>query len=162
MNRGGRSKQAGEETPVLEQRDTVVMAREYLKKHPEACKLDRPTVGRSSYGGVRKGCEVGQHGSMTCVSAFLGEKNWSRSKVGRLLEIADKLHESLAKSIAPPTGSRKGGHAAMEECYQCYQTTPFLCPPLAPIDFCLAPVGPLSLLLAIKTRDFAGFLKRFF
>jgi hypothetical protein len=66
---------AGEETPVPEQRDTVVMARDYLKKHPEACR------NHSSHGGTNeksaqadgRGGKTHDHGSVTCVAAFLGE-----------------------------------------------------------------------------------------
>src|SRR5712692_3596326 len=48
------------------------LTKRYLLEHPEACKLGHPPSGRSSeHGGVRKGCEVGEHGSTTCIAEFL-------------------------------------------------------------------------------------------
>jgi len=58
---------------VLEQRDAIVLARDHLKKHPEECKvLLRPTVGRSK-NPKDHGDKLHEHGSISCVAAFLGE-----------------------------------------------------------------------------------------
>ena len=58
---------------MLEQRDAIVLARDHLKKHPEECKvLLRPTVGRSK-NPKDHGDKLHEHGSISCVAAFLGE-----------------------------------------------------------------------------------------
>ena len=62
---------AGEETPVLEQRDAVVMVRDYLKKHPEACKIDLLSHSGTANGKRGRGRLPGEqheHGSVTCVA----------------------------------------------------------------------------------------------
>jgi hypothetical protein len=67
---------AGYETPLPEQRDTVLMAQEYLEAHPEACRWELPSDGRTatrSPKGGRLPGEQHQHGSVTCITAFLGE-----------------------------------------------------------------------------------------
>ncbi len=56
-----------------------------LKKHPDACK-EYPSHGGT---GIKGAAKKHEHGSVTCVAAFLGETNWNRTKVGVLLEIAD-------------------------------------------------------------------------
>ena len=55
---------AGEETPVLEQRDAVVMVRDYLKKHPDACK-EYPSHGGT---GIKGAAKKHEHGSVSCVA----------------------------------------------------------------------------------------------
>jgi hypothetical protein len=42
-----------------------------------------------------------EHGSLSCIVAFLGETNWSRSKVGRILEAANNLDPFVVSKVAP-------------------------------------------------------------
>jgi hypothetical protein len=79
---------------VGEQQDTVLLAKKYIVEHPEACKV-------SHRGTPSKTGEQHEHGSVNCVAAFLGEENWSRSQVGRLLLFSEKLDPSLMQKIAP-------------------------------------------------------------
>lgn len=84
---------AGEGASFAEQQDTVVMAQKYLREHPEACKTH--PVRRAQGGGSPH-----EHGSEHCVSAFLGEENWSRDKVHGLIKM-ESLHEDLKQIVAP-------------------------------------------------------------
>jgi hypothetical protein len=43
------------------------------------------------------------HGSAACVSAYLGEKNWTLTVVKEHLQIEDRLDDSLKKEIAART-----------------------------------------------------------
>ena len=52
--------------------------------HPEACKAIHPTVGQMT-SKQKSGEARHEHGSVSCVVAFLGEENWSHRKVGDLL-----------------------------------------------------------------------------
>ena len=60
------------------------MVREYLLKHFDACKAIRPTVGQMTPA-EKSGAARHECGSVRCITAFLGEENWSKSRVGRLL-----------------------------------------------------------------------------
>src|ERR1700687_181535 len=73
------------------------LPKEYVIEHPMACKrFGLPTVSKPKHegrGGVTVGCAVGDHGGQECISAFLGETNWSRSKVGRVIEASEKKRD---------------------------------------------------------------------
>jgi ParB-like nuclease family protein len=108
---------AGPEESVEAQCDVVVAARERLLKNPELCKQlahDEPPV-------AKHGHAQHEHGSERCVAAYLGEENWSRPKVNRLLQLANNFDKSLLKDIAPEGGKngsdrrkRIGVNAALE------------------------------------------------
>ena len=62
--------------------------------------------------------------------------------------------------LFPLSHGRIGNKIVVREtCYQYYQKSRFLRPRLAPPDLCLAPLVPLSLLLATQKCDFARVLK---
>jgi hypothetical protein len=68
------------------------MARDHLREHPEACKVEFPShrgIKTSPKGGRPpiSDCERGKHGTVTCVAAFLGEKNWSRTRIDAPLSV---------------------------------------------------------------------------
>ncbi len=55
----------------------MVLARQFLIDHPEACKIkaSRPTLGH--LGQREKQADTQhEHGSARCIVAFLGDKNW--------------------------------------------------------------------------------------
>jgi hypothetical protein len=81
---------AGGEATIRAQIDTVNLAKHYLETHPTACKLVRPTVGQTK-NPKDHGDVLHEHGSLNCIVAFLGESNWSRSKVDRVLQAATQL-----------------------------------------------------------------------
>lgn len=86
---------AGGEESVEAQVDVIRIARNHLRKHPEACKQqvsgNRTAVKKH---GHEQEC---QHGSVRCLLAFLGEKNWSKTKVADLAVIADGLDIDLLR-----------------------------------------------------------------
>jgi len=102
---------AGEGATAAEQIDVVRFAREYLRKNPTACKYV-PSNGRTAHPEKARHTSSHEHGSVDCVLSFLGENNWSRSKVADFLLMASNLDEVVKQQIAPPTGSRSGpgGH----------------------------------------------------
>jgi hypothetical protein len=86
----------------------VSLAKKYLLGHPEACKVshrgtasktgEQPEVCKvepSSHGGTQPRSKFAskehEHGSLNCIVAFLGESNWSRSKVDRIIQASTKL-----------------------------------------------------------------------
>ncbi len=75
---------------TVEQRDTVLLAKRYLLEHSEACKARCPTVGRLGQR-EKQAATQHQHGSVSCIVAFLGKENWSHRKVGDLLMIFGKV-----------------------------------------------------------------------
>jgi hypothetical protein len=79
---------ASEGASLAEQVDMVIAAHKWLKANVDSCKTARPTTGRTNM--IREGCfaEKPEYGGCTCITAFLGEANWSRSKVRRCLEMA--------------------------------------------------------------------------
>lgn len=97
---------AGDEESPAAQMDVVRIAREYIIEHPEACKFQ--VIQRES-DEKRGGNNPHEHGSNRCVAAFLGEANWNQPKVSRLSAM-DTLAPEAKALIAPPTGSREGGH----------------------------------------------------
>lgn len=65
---------------VEAQADIVRLAAKHLAENPEACRFRAP--------GARKaGGRPHEHGSVECVSAFLEDKKWGRTKVAELLRI---------------------------------------------------------------------------
>jgi ParB-like nuclease domain len=85
---------AGPEESVEAQCDVVVAARERLLKNPELCKL--PHRGAASKTG-----EQHEHGSERCIAAYLGEENWGKTKVDRLLQLATNFDRSLLRDLTP-------------------------------------------------------------
>jgi hypothetical protein len=85
---------AGAEASLREQIDTVSTAQKFLKEHSVSCKV-------SHRGTASKTGEQHEHGSLNCIVAFLGDANWSRSKVGRILEAANKLDPFVVSKVAP-------------------------------------------------------------
>lgn len=101
-------------------KSAVVCARKWLVQHPESCKLypgqtpEKFRVQREHETPSRNGrppiddCERGKHGSQECIAAFLGENNWSRKKVDRLLDKADL--DDDAKALANTDFVRPSNH----------------------------------------------------
>lgn len=94
-----------------EQIDTVALARTWLQKNPASCVLKKLIVQREQKTPSSKGgrpsisdCERDKHGTEECITAFLGDKNWSRSKVHRLLQLGG-LHDEV-KAITSFGGDR--------------------------------------------------------
>src|SRR5260370_41458735 len=77
------------------------MVRDYLRKHPEACKWNHASHGGTHGKRPQGGGKEHEHGSVTCVAAFLGETNWNRTKVGVLLEIAASVTLCRAAPFGP-------------------------------------------------------------
>jgi hypothetical protein len=67
------------------------------------------TVTPCKGGSHPHGSEFAPHGSLACIVAFLGEANWSRSKVRRLLEISAEQTAGpwTHRSALPFAGQRK-------------------------------------------------------
>lgn len=106
---------AGAEASLREQIDTVTTARKFLLKHNEACKVDVSSHGgtkRDSLGRVNEG-KPHEHGSLNCVVAFLGDANWSRSKVGRILEASNTLDPFVVSKVAPVGTTHPGRQQAL-------------------------------------------------
>jgi hypothetical protein len=61
-------------------------------------KLETPAAGLSSYGGSRRGCKHGVHGSAECISHFLSEKNWKQSTIYSYLGIAEDVADHVANN----------------------------------------------------------------
>lgn len=57
-------------------------ARQLLIANPEWCK-EQLSHGETPVAkhGREQGCSIGEHGSLNCVLAFLGEENWSRALI---------------------------------------------------------------------------------
>ena len=86
---------AGDETALEAQCDTVIMVQEKLQDGTFKCR------GISAHDGQKIGRgRPHECGSEHCISAFLGDKNWSRSKVNRLLTISD-LPPDVTRSVTP-------------------------------------------------------------
>ena len=81
---------AGDEESVEAQVDVVRLARSYLKKNPEACKVTLQSVAKPKDEGGRPH----EHGSERCVLAFLGENTWNERKVHNLFVLADRVDAS--------------------------------------------------------------------
>jgi hypothetical protein len=71
---------ASEGADVPEQIDAMVLVKKFLKANPSVCKVtgrlmtNRPVKPRGHEGGSRD--EQHEHGSTSCIVAFLGEQNW--------------------------------------------------------------------------------------
>ncbi len=63
--------------PLSGQVDTVVLTRKFLRENHNTCPLSGQVLPKG--GNIKHEC-----GSVRCVSTFLGEKNWSRTKVSEL------------------------------------------------------------------------------
>jgi hypothetical protein len=87
----------GSEESVAAQVDVIRLARSYLRNYPAACKQQvsdcRTPVQKH---GHEQEC---QHGSVRCLLAFLGEVNWSKTKIADLVRIADHLDNVLLKNV---------------------------------------------------------------
>lgn len=85
-----------EEESVEAQVDVVRLASGHLKKNTSACVwITLPTTGKVRRDAITKH----KHGSEHCISAFLGDKNWSRQKISDLLRLEDKLDKSVLKTL---------------------------------------------------------------
>jgi hypothetical protein len=93
---------AGGEATIRAQIDTVNLAKRYLEANPTACKVVPSHGGTklSSRGRDGEGASH-EHGSLNCIVAFLGESNWSRSKVDRVLQAATQLDPYVISVVAP-------------------------------------------------------------
>jgi hypothetical protein len=116
-----------------EQIDTVALAHQQLKKHPAWCKihpphdgadkkLARPTMGQANSQRERQAVTQAEqnhiHGSVRCITAFFGDKNWSESKVGRLFRLGG-LHDDV-KAITV-FGERRVNHQGTQKGTVSYQ-----------------------------------------
>jgi hypothetical protein len=90
---------AGGEATIRAQIDTVNVAKKFLLGHPEACKLISSHRGTES--NPKGAGRHHEHGSLDCIVAFLGESNWSRSKVDRIIQASTKLDPFIISKIAP-------------------------------------------------------------
>jgi hypothetical protein len=97
-------------------RDTLLITRKFLINHPEECivisaaerlaqgmkkietDLESPAAGVSSYGGSRRGCKHGVHGSAECISKFLSDKNWKQSTIYNYLGITEDVADHVANN----------------------------------------------------------------
>jgi ParB-like nuclease family protein len=90
--------------------NVVSVARDRIIEDPTRCKLKdqllvaarpaNPSPKRGRRSG-EQGCAVGKHGSAACVSAYLGEVNWSLTRVKELLQLEDGLDRSILTSVTP-------------------------------------------------------------
>jgi ParB-like chromosome segregation protein Spo0J len=94
----------GNETPLKEQMNSLVVLRDHLKTHPEDCTY--PVAGRPD----KKRDREHVHGSKLCVAHALG---FSESKVQDILGL-EGADETLLDAAAPPTGSREGSHVTKQ------------------------------------------------
>ena len=79
--------------------DQVVATKEYLEKHKDIVHTLYDDE-RASQETITKGIGSGT------ISLFLGEKNWSKSKVADLLRMAEKLHPKIMKELMRPRAAR--------------------------------------------------------
>jgi len=104
---------ASEGTSEGDQADVIALAQRWLKAHPESCKLACPTVGQANSRRERQAATQAEqnheHGSVRCVSKFLGEFNWSKTTVARLL-VVDTLHESAKELVTAYESSSSNPH----------------------------------------------------
>jgi hypothetical protein len=94
---------AGDEESLENQIDVIRKAKQLLTSNPLWCKhLQQPSrSGTAVAPHGRDGQHV--HGSVECILAFLGENNWSHTKVGNLHQLAENADDSLLEA----TVSRK-------------------------------------------------------
>lgn len=92
---------AREEPSLTEQEHMMIAVKEYLKDHPEECRIshDRPKHLPHSKG-LTQSHRPHEHGSVECVVAFLGEENWRPTKVKALLAISEKLDVAVKSMVA--------------------------------------------------------------
>lgn len=93
---------AGKGASFDERVDVVLAARKFLQEHPESCKHVNPAAQgkRDSLGRVNDG-RTHEHGSASCVSAFLGSKTWPVKTVEELLRAGKDLAPEVRKMVAP-------------------------------------------------------------
>ena len=89
-----------------EQIDVVVMAKNWLEKNPESCQVSHDGTGGSKR--EQGGGSEHKHGSVRCITAFLGTENWSKTKVANILESVG-LHDDV-KSILHSRKSNESGN----------------------------------------------------
>ena len=83
---------SGDEETVSHQVDVVRKAKQLLIANPEWCKHLRVSSGDRTK--LSEG-RPHEHGSLECIRAFLGEHNWSHSKIGELIKLAEKAGEEV-------------------------------------------------------------------
>jgi hypothetical protein len=81
------------EASLREQIDTVLTVQKFVREHPKTCKV-------VSLHGEAKG-RPHECGSERCVSIFLGETNWSDSKVHRIIQAGTKQDPFVVSKVAP-------------------------------------------------------------
>jgi|GEM_PF-1450057 len=97
----------GETESVEAQVDVVVLAKKHLGANPAACAWQpRPNVGRGTRD-EKTAKTLHEHGSSECISAFLGENSWSKTKVQDLLRLHEKLDPTVLHMLRDESvGSR--------------------------------------------------------
>jgi hypothetical protein len=71
---------ASEGASFAEKCDMVALTRKWLRANPNSCKEIRVSV----HGGPKLEGRPHIHGSIGCISTFLGNTNWSRTAVARI------------------------------------------------------------------------------
>lgn len=94
----------GEVEELEAQMDVVKLAQEWLKKHPEAC-VCGSTLSRRPEGHAH---EQHQVGSTTCISRFLGTKNWNHDKINHLLHMSRDLDPEIKRELKDAYSDRSG------------------------------------------------------
>lgn len=94
---------AGEVEKPANQVDVIRKAKQLLEANPGWCKANSVSSRDTIRGNPNF---VHEHGSVNCILAFLGEHNWSRAKVGKLLKLAEEADDALLAA----TASRDAAH----------------------------------------------------
>lgn len=82
---------ASEGASTGEQIAVVELAQDWLKTHPESCHVsDDKTRGKRPQGGGSEHV----HGSVRCITAFLGDTNWGKDKVHGLMKFGGLSDEA--------------------------------------------------------------------
>lgn len=99
---------SGDEELITHQVDVVRKAQQLLTSNPLWCKhLVGASADRTGTSKFARHDNQHVHGSVDCILAFLGEKNWSHTKVVNLLQLA----ENADPSVLQATISRKSRHS---------------------------------------------------
>ena len=102
----GNENQPNRQSCVAAQVDQVGLAKGFLEKNPGSCVWS----GRSVAKRLRKeSITQHRHGSVDCLSSFLGTKNWSPVKVAQLLRLGNSKSLSpkvLDKLTSTPDGGK--------------------------------------------------------
>lgn len=111
---------AGEQESIPHQVDVVRKAKQLLISNPAWCKwLEGDVPERDGTSKFARHDNQHMHGSVECILAFLGEKNWSHTQVGNLYKLAENADPSVLNvtvsrdDLRHPKQGQIGREAAM-------------------------------------------------